>query len=172
VPHAEELTLEEFAAQVNLPADDLTEALHQEGFNAADVHFTVGELGRQKGVAPSAVLAVVQKHHPEAVALAGRGPGWGGGQGFGQRRGRQSENECSKDLQGADPCSDGPDGCGSQSDSESSPRDAEGHGPGFGPGGGRGFGRGQGQGMGMGRGLGMGFSQGGGRDHGQPSADK
>jgi hypothetical protein len=161
VPHAEELTLEELAAQVNLPADDLTEALHKEGFDAADIHLTVAELGRQKGVAPSAVFAAVQKHHPEAGVMTGRGPGWGRGQGFGQRRGRYSGNECSEGLQGADTCDDAPEGCNAQADSECSARDAEGHAPGFPRGGGRGFGRGQGRGMGMGRGRGMGFGQGG-----------
>jgi hypothetical protein len=174
VPHAEELTLEEFAGQVNLPVDDLTEALHKEGFNAADIHLTVGELGRQKGVAPSAVFAAVRKHHPEAGAMTGRGPGWGRGQGFGQRRGMESESGFPKDVQGADACSDDSEGCSALSDSGFSTGDAEGHDPGFGPGGGRGFGLGQGRGMGMGRGRGMGSGQGGGREHGQdqPSVDE
>lgn len=87
-PHAEEYTLAEFAAQVNLPVDDLTEALHQEGFNAVDIHLTMGELARQKGVAPSAVFAAVRKHHPQAGAMSGRGSGWGRGQGFGPGQGR------------------------------------------------------------------------------------
>ena len=172
VPHADELTLEEFAGQVNLPVDDLTEALHKEGFNAADIHLTVGELGRQNGIAPSAVFAAVRKYHPEVGAMTGRGPGWGRGQGFGQRRGTQSESEFPKDLQAADACSDSPEGCNSRPDSECSAGDAEGHDPRFGPGGGRGFGLGQGRGMGMGRGSGMGFGQGADREHGQPSADE
>ncbi|MFC1596754.1 DUF4405 domain-containing protein [Planctomycetota bacterium] len=88
VPHADELTLEEFAGQVNLAVDDLTAVLHKEGFDASDTHRTVGELGRQKGVAPSAVLAAVQKHHPEAGAMTGRGPGGERGRGFGLGQGR------------------------------------------------------------------------------------
>ena len=160
VPHADELTLEEFAAQVNLPVSDLTEALGKEGFDAADVQLTVGELGRRKGVAPSAVLAAIQKHHPQAGAMTGGGPGWGRGQGFGQGRGTQGEDSCSNDAQDRN----------SQSDSECSAGDAEGHGAGFGPGGGPGFGRGQGRGMGMGRGMGYGQRENG--EHARPNADR
>ena len=162
VPHADELTLEEFARQVNLPVDDLTEALHEEGFNFTNIHLTVGEPGRQKGVAPSAVFAAVRKHHPEAGVITGRGPGWGRGQGFDQRHGMQSDAEVSKALQTAD----------ARSDVECSTDDAERHGPEFGPGGGRGFGLGQGRGMGMGRGRDMGFDQGGDGERVEPSADE
>ena len=87
-PHADELTLEEFATQVNLPLDDLTTALGKEGFDATDVQLTVGELGHQNGVAPSAVLAAVQKHHPQAGAISGGGPGRGRSPGFGRGQGR------------------------------------------------------------------------------------
>ena len=176
VPHAEEFTLEEFATHVNLPVDDLTEALNQEGFNADDVHLTVGQLGRQKGVAPSAVFAAVRKHYPEAGAMTGRGPGWGRGQGFGQRGGMQSTTEHPGDLSGAEAGSDGPEGRNSLSNAGCSAGDAERHGNGLGPGGGRGFGPGQGRGMGMGMGMSRGrgrrLSQGGDEEHGQPSADE
>jgi hypothetical protein len=178
VAHADELTLEEFAAQVNLAVSDLTEALDQEGFNAADVHLTVGELGRQNGVAPSAVFAAVRKHHPDAGGMTGRGPGRGRGQGFGRGRGMQSGSGCKDDCQSAEGCSDAPDGCSSLSESNCPAGDSEAHGPGFGPGGGRDQGRGMGMGrrMGMGGGMGMGRGQGFGQDgtceHGEPTPDE
>jgi uncharacterized protein DUF4405 len=176
VPHADELTLEEFASQVNLPVSDLTAALGNEGFDATDIHLTVGELGRRKGVAPSAVLAAIQKHHPQAGAMTGRGSGRGRGQGFGQGRGLQSQSGLPKDTQDADSCSSGPEGCDSQSDFECSAGGAEEHGAGFGPRGGQGFGRGQGRGMGMGRGMGYGRGTGYGQrenqEQAQPNADE
>ena len=159
VPHADELTLEEFAAQVNLPVSDLTEALGKEGFAAADVHLTVGELGRRKGVAPSAVLAAIQKHHPEAGAMTG-GPRQGRGRGFGQGRGTGPEGELPNDTEGLN----------SQSDSECSAGAAEGRRPGGGPGFGRGQGRGMGMGMGRGRGMGYGQTQNG--EHASPNAEE
>ncbi len=67
IPHADELTLEAFAKQVNLPVTEIAEALREEGFDAADTQLTVREVGHRKGVAPSEVLAAIQKHHPNAV---------------------------------------------------------------------------------------------------------
>ena len=52
VPHAEQLTLVEFAGHINLSLDELTEALQEEGFTVGNSELTVGEVGRQKGVAP------------------------------------------------------------------------------------------------------------------------
>jgi uncharacterized membrane protein YgcG len=172
VPHAEDLTLAEFATQVNLPVSELTSALGKEGFDAADVRLTVGELGRRKGVAPSAVLAAIQKHHPQAGATTGGGPGpgrgQGFGQGFGQGRGGQSGGGSAQDSQGPDSCSKDAEGCDSQDDSDCSACGAEGPGPGAGPG----FGRGQGRGMGMGRGLGRGLGPGKNGEHGKNGTEE
>ena len=168
VPHAEELTLEEFAAQVNLPVNDLADALCEEGFDATDTGLTVGELGRRKGVAPSAVLEAIQKHYPQAGAMTGKGPGQGRGRGLGQGRGMQSQGGSCQDVRGSGSCSSGTEGYDSQADSECSAGDAKELGPGRGPG----FGRGQGRGMGMGRGRGMGYGRGENSEHVDPKADQ
>jgi hypothetical protein len=145
VAHAEELTLEEFAAQVDLPVGDLAEALRKEGFDAADVQLTVGDLGRQKGVAPSAVLAALRKYYPQAGAMTGKAPGPG--------RGMQSEGGLPEDVQASE---------------EHGP----GFGPGGGQGPGHGQGRGMGMGRGMGRGRGMGLGPGQDGERGRRGADE
>ena len=145
IPHADELTLEQFAKQVNLPVSEIAEALRKEGFDAADTQLTVRELGHRKGVAPSEVLAAIQKHHPQAGAMAGRGPGRG--------RGMQSDGGSPEDVQ--DSAEHGP-----------------GFGRGDGSGRGRGQGRGMGMGRGMGRGRGMGPGADQDGEHGQAGADE
>jgi len=95
VPHSEELTLAEFAAEVGLSVEDASEALRKEGFDVRDTSLTMAQLAESKGVAPSDVFAAIQEHFP----TAGRGPGQGleagrglglgprDGQGFGRQGG-------------------------------------------------------------------------------------
>lgn len=162
VAHAEDLTLAEFSDQINLPLNDLMGTLREEGFAAHSSELTVGELGRQKGVAPNAVFVALQKHHPDMGA--GRGPGWGRGRGQGRGAGgggpMQGDSSCAGeggDATAHKPCSDDV---------------ASGQGPtsatvaGFGQGRGRGEGRGPGMGPGMGMGRGMSGGMGGGRGPG------
>ncbi len=91
VPHAEELSLEEFATHINLTVDDVAEALRQEGFSVDNVQVTIRELAAQKGVAPSDVHAAILKHFPEAGSRRGRGLGRRQGRGAGQRQGSRIE---------------------------------------------------------------------------------
>jgi hypothetical protein len=160
VPHAEELTLVEFAGQIDLSPDELARVLHEEGFDADDVEVTVGEVGRRKGVAPNAVLAAVQKHYPAVGRMTGGRGGRGFGQGFGRGRRLQGESSPQNDHE-ADSCSSKSGAHDSESASDCSGDSGEGFGPG------RGMGLGQGRGMGMGRGRGMGFGRGAGRGFGQ-----
>ena len=90
VPHAEELSLAQFAEHIGLTTDETTAALRKEGFAVADPSMTVGQLASQKGVSPEDVFAAIRKHHPEARARRGYGGGRGGGaggRGGGARRG-------------------------------------------------------------------------------------
>ena len=121
VPHAEELTLVEFAQQIDLSVDTLTETLEKEGFNVAGTTTTVGNLGRQKGVAPSAVLAAIRKHHPDAGATTGGGPGRGAGRG----RAWQSGGCSSENPQDEAACSIGSGSCEDQQGAECSSCETE-----------------------------------------------
>ena len=56
VPHAEELSLSEFAEHIGLTTDETTAALRKEGFAVADPSMTVDEVASQKGVSPEACL--------------------------------------------------------------------------------------------------------------------
>ncbi len=158
-PHAEELTLVEFAGHINLSLGELTKALQEEGFTVDDSGLTVGEVGRQKGVAPNDVLTAIQKHHPEAGANRGeKGPGWGRGQGFGRGMGAGgcSEDDSSNDRGSGTATSREPRSGDVHEDDGPGVGGGFGPGRGWGQGQGRGQGRGQGQGMGMGRGMGFG----------------
>jgi len=139
-PHAEELSLARFAAQINLPLDEIRVTLAEEGFTVDDAERTVGEIARQKGVAPSAVMAAIRKHHPDAAPAQGFGRGRGMRPGIGA--GQQD--------------SEGPAGEDAAAESRPSAGDGSGQGRGQGMGQGRGMGRGMGAGRGMGIGRGMG----------------
>lgn len=146
VPHAEELTLSELAGHVNLTAQQVSLALEDQGYEATHADLTVGQIGEQEGVAPSAVFAVIREHYPDSR-------GWGHVSGAGGRRGGCDDTESST-------CSDGDQEAG------------EDHGPGAGSGRGRGMGMGRGMGPGHGRGPGGGRGQGMGAGHaGHDKAD-
>jgi hypothetical protein len=96
VAHSEELPLAEFAKQINLPLDAVTKALAEEGFGVPNSDTTVRQIAAAKGVAPSEVLAAIQKHHPGVSSTTGagegggkaeHGPGMGRGMGKGMGRG-------------------------------------------------------------------------------------
>ncbi len=70
VPHAEELTLAELADTIQLDVRQMSAALEKEGYVVDSDDQTIGELGKQKGVAPSTVFAAIRKHHPSSR-------GWG-----------------------------------------------------------------------------------------------
>jgi len=92
IPHAEDLSLAEFAEVIHLPVDDVLEALRKEGFAVNDTQVKVKHLAEGKGVAPSDVHAAVVKHFPQAASKPRRGQGAlrssGRQQGHGEHPGR------------------------------------------------------------------------------------
>jgi hypothetical protein len=86
VPHAEELTLAELAKTIKLSVEQVSTALKDEGYDVEDAEQTIGEIGQQKGVAPSAVFDVIRERHPTSrgwgrvngQAGGGHGPSAGG----------------------------------------------------------------------------------------------
>ena len=191
VPHSEELTLAQFAGQIKLSTEEVSEALRREGYEFEDPTITMAQLADRRGVAPSDVFADVQKHFPSAAAFAGRGQGRGSGRG----RMGSAGAPCS----GPSHAGDAPYASGQSSDASASPpsdsgderpdasaRSADAGGDkasagrathpdgceGQGPGSGRGLGLGPGQGQGLGRGLGRGGGQGFGRGFGQGRAEE
>jgi hypothetical protein len=153
VPHAEEMTLTELAGHVHLTVEQVSSALADKGFQVTQANLTVGEVGQQKGVAPSVVFAAIQEQYPESR-------GWGRVRGTDGRGGGCDESEsgqCSD--QKANACSDG--------DGEAHQGPGQGRGGGWGQGRGMGMGRGMGRGMGMGGGTGMGRGMGGGMGPGR-----
>ncbi len=94
VPHAEELQLSELATSVNLTYEQLADALREEGYEVVGTQQTIGDLARQRNLAPSDVFEVVRQRYPESHGWGrvgaqagggkgppGRGPGSGSGQG-------------------------------------------------------------------------------------------
>ncbi len=117
-PHAEELALGQYAANLGLTADDVLEALREAGIAVADPGATVGQVAEANGLTPAEVHAAVAQRFPEAMPArqgpgkgpgegrrkgpamgggAGRGPGQGlgpgGGPGKSRRGGRGVEND-------------------------------------------------------------------------------
>ena len=70
VPHAEELTLAELANTIKLSVEQVSTALKDEGYDVEDAEQTIGQIGQQKGVAPSAVFDAIRDRHPNTR-------GWG-----------------------------------------------------------------------------------------------
>jgi len=77
VPHSEELSLNEFAEEVNLNAQEMIKALEGEGITTNNAQVTLKELASQKGMAPSELYAVIKKHFPATGVVPGRGRGLG-----------------------------------------------------------------------------------------------
>jgi hypothetical protein len=59
-PHAEESTLREFAARVNLPLEEITAKLHAAGLEAEDPGQTIGELAERYKKTPSQLFGILR----------------------------------------------------------------------------------------------------------------
>ena len=59
IPHAEDLPLRDFAQQINMPVENLVESLRSEGFDVRNEDTTLGDLARQRELAPSDIYARV-----------------------------------------------------------------------------------------------------------------
>ncbi len=82
VPHAEELTLAELASTIDLSVEQVSAALQEEGYDVQDASQTVGDVGRQKDVAPNAVFDAIRQKYPDTRGW-GRVNGRGGAAGHG-----------------------------------------------------------------------------------------
>ncbi len=88
-PHAEESTLREFAARVNLPLEEITAKLQAAGLEAEDPGQTIGELAEIYKKTPSQLFGILRSRTgrgtTESFSLSeGRGEGRGQGRGQGQ----------------------------------------------------------------------------------------
>jgi hypothetical protein len=86
-PHAEELSLNQFADNMGLSASNVTKALQEEGIVVADTSATIRQVAEANGLTPADVYAAIKKHYPESDQR-GKGQGKGRGMGQGQGRGR------------------------------------------------------------------------------------
>ena len=84
-PHAEELSLRQFADNMGLSASDLMKALQEEGIVVADASATVGQVAEANNLTPADVYAAIKKRFSEADQ---RGKGQGKGRGMGQGKGK------------------------------------------------------------------------------------
>jgi hypothetical protein len=93
-PHAEELTLNQFADNLGLSADDLMKALQQEQVVVADSSATIAQIAQANSITPADVYAAIKKRFPERDKGGRReGKGRGMGQGKGQGRGVERSGE-------------------------------------------------------------------------------
>jgi hypothetical protein len=81
LPHAEELRLDEFARQLNLPVDDVVTALEEEGFVEAGPTRPVAAIADANEVAPSDLYQKLRSRPAFASSLEGRR---GSGRGMGR----------------------------------------------------------------------------------------
>jgi hypothetical protein len=91
MPHAEELTLERLAANMQVPFDSVIKNLREDGLVVDNAIQTLGQLGEKNGLTPREVYAAIQKHFPDGEQLGqgfGQGQGQHKGQGNGKGRGR------------------------------------------------------------------------------------
>ena len=85
IPHAEELSLGQLAGKLDVPIEQVIEALKQEGIAVENDTTTIAQLAEKNRLTPSDVYAAIKKHFPEAGATAARKRSRKGS-GRGQRR--------------------------------------------------------------------------------------
>jgi biotin operon repressor len=91
IPHAEELSLGQLADKLDVPVEQVIEALKQEGIAVENDTTTIAQLAEKNRLTPSDVYAAIKKHFPEVEQPRqgkGRGKGQGKGGGFGPGRGQ------------------------------------------------------------------------------------
>jgi len=93
MPHAEELSLGQLAGKLDLPIEQVIEALKQEGIAVENDTTTIAQLAEKNRLTPSDVYAAIKKHFPEVEQPRqgkgrGKGLGEGKGGGFGPGRGK------------------------------------------------------------------------------------
>ena len=93
-PHAEELSLNQFADNLGLPVNDVVEALREQGIAAKDAGVTIGQIAEANNLTPADVYAAIKRHFPETdQGGKGEGKGQGMGQGKGKGRGLRQRGE-------------------------------------------------------------------------------
>jgi hypothetical protein len=84
-PHAEELSLSQFADNMGRSDSDVVKALQEHGIVVKDAHATIGQVAGANNLTPADVYAAIKKHFPEADQ---QGKGQGKGRGMGQGKGK------------------------------------------------------------------------------------
>ena len=84
-PHAEELSLSQFADNLGLSADAMMEALREQGVDVQDSEATIGQIAEANGASPADIYAIIKKYFPE---VGEEGSGRGAGKGAGPRKGK------------------------------------------------------------------------------------
>lgn len=82
-PHAEELSLNQFADNMGLPASDLKKALQEDGMVVADAGVTIAQLAKANNRTPAEVYAAIKRRFP-GLDQGGKAQGNGKGQGKGK----------------------------------------------------------------------------------------
>jgi len=102
MPHAEELSLGQLAGKLDLPIEQVIEALKQEGIAVENDTATIAHLAEKNRLTPSDVYAAIKKHFPEVEQPQqgkGRGKGQGGGKGGGFGPGRGQGRGMGQEIQ-------------------------------------------------------------------------
>jgi hypothetical protein len=92
-PHAEELSVNQFADSLGLSASDVQKALHEDRMVVRDTSATIGQVAEENNVTPADVYTAIKRHSPEAAQRSkGQGKGMGQGKGKGRGMGQRSED--------------------------------------------------------------------------------
>jgi len=84
-PHAEELSLSQFADNLGLSIDDVLKVLRESSITVDDANATIGQVAETNSLTPADVYAAVKKRFPGADQ---QGKGQGKGRGMGQGKGK------------------------------------------------------------------------------------
>jgi hypothetical protein len=85
MPHAEELSLSQFADNLGLPIDDVLKVLREDGIIVDDTNATIGQVAEANKLTPADLHAAIKKHFPD---IDQQGKGQGKGRGMGQGKGK------------------------------------------------------------------------------------
>lgn len=88
IPHAEDLSLEDFARAIGMPLDEALAALRAHGIPVGDPQENLRSLAKRSSVAPSDIHAILVPRGGSGDRRGGQGTGQGTGRGGGQGAGQ------------------------------------------------------------------------------------
>jgi len=77
IPHAEDLTIFEFAKTINIPVDELKRSLVAQGFSIPNDEITIKEIAKQNNISPNDIYNKIKPNNNQLNQPLGEGRGYG-----------------------------------------------------------------------------------------------